>query len=85
MPRCIAYDVVDGKVGRCGNIIANEGIKVCSNLKCQRSYSIWLRSRLAAIAAFNIMDDDDDNVSGSGSEADELVAMMEVPGCQSRT
>jgi hypothetical protein len=54
-------------------------MKVCSNKKCQHIDLIMIRSRRAAIAAYNIMYDDDDNVNGSGSEADDGVAMMGGP------
>jgi hypothetical protein len=77
--RCIAYDVVDGRVGRCENIVANVSMKVCSNPKCQRMGSSMIEGNRAVIKALlNIMGDDVDNTNWSVSEADELSAVMEA-------
>jgi hypothetical protein len=79
MPQCVAYDVVGGKVGRCDNIVADEGMMVCSNLKCQRMNSNMFEGARCVIAAlFNIMDDDGEIFNGPGGEADELGAVMEA-------
>jgi hypothetical protein len=44
MPQCIAYDVLDGKVGRCVNIVPDGGFMVCSNPMCQRINSKMIES-----------------------------------------
>jgi hypothetical protein len=61
-------------------IVANEGMIVCSNPKCQcMNSNTFEGSRLAIAALFNIMDDDDDIFNVSGCVADEHVVKLEEP------